>query len=86
MGLKGLLEKMKLVESEEPTMEIPAPSRKGGGPPSRPSPAGPAPAGAPPRLSEIIHRVPPPRLDEQSGDGDARGGHGNGWAEGSGFG
>lgn len=65
MGLKGILEKMKLVESEDgpaegtpvsiPTPATPAPRRPGGPFPStRPS------------MGEIIHKVPAPRLDEQS--------------------
>jgi hypothetical protein len=65
MGLKGILEKMKLVESEEPTAETPVagiravpsstPARKPGGL-----------AAPPPSMKDIIHRVPPARLDEQS--------------------
>jgi len=61
MGLKGILEKMKLVESDDPPAEAPPLPR---------GPAAPAPRraqGAPaPSMKEIIHRVPEPRLDEQS--------------------
>ena len=67
MGLKGLLEKMKLVESDGPPDE-PGPT------PSAPAPAAKRAAAPPPSahpasrtsISEIIHKVPPPRLDEQS--------------------
>jgi hypothetical protein len=65
MGLKGILEKMKLVESDEPAPEpsvaairaVPSstPARKPGIPPS-----------SPPPLKDIIQRVPPARIDEQS--------------------
>jgi hypothetical protein len=65
MGLKGILEKMKLVESDEPAAEssvaairaVPSstPVRKPG-----------TPAPPPPSMKEIVHRVPPARLDEQS--------------------
>lgn len=65
MGLKGILEKMKLVESDEPAAEssvaairaVPSstPARKPG-----------APSAPPPAMKDIIHRVPPARLDEQS--------------------
>lgn len=65
MGLKGILEKMKLVESDEPATEpsvaairaVPSstPARKPGIPPA-----------SPPPLKDIIQRVPPARIDEQS--------------------
>ncbi len=66
MGLKGILEKMKLVESDEPAAEegsvaairaVPSSTqpRKPGVPPA-----------APPSMKEIIHRAPPARLDEQA--------------------
>jgi len=65
MGLKGILEKMKLVESDDPPIEAPPPPR--GAPPSaggrRPAAGAPGP---PPTMKEIIHRVPEPRFDEQS--------------------
>ena len=66
MGLKGILEKMKLVESDEPAAEasvaairaVPssAPARRPGTPPAPP----------PPAMKDIIQRVPPARIDEQS--------------------
>ncbi len=66
MGLKGILEKMKLVESDEPAAEasvaairaVPssAPARRPGIP--QPPP--------PPAMKDIIQRVPPARIDEQS--------------------
>jgi hypothetical protein len=65
MGLKGLLEKMKLVESDEP-QEEPAPLPAGpapSAPPRRPPPSTPRPQTS---MGEIIHKVPAPRLDEQS--------------------
>lgn len=65
MGLKGILEKMKLVESDEPAPEaavaairaVPSSTaaRKPGGPPAPPPP-----------MKDIIQRVPPARIDEQS--------------------
>lgn len=64
MGLKGLLEKMKLVESEEPAVETPvAPPRPAGAPVAARKPATAAPT---PTMADILHRVPAPRLDEQS--------------------
>jgi len=64
MGLKGILEKMKLVESDEPPVEVPStPKAAGSAPGRRPAPG---PASAPPSMKDIIHRVPEPRLDEQS--------------------
>jgi hypothetical protein len=70
MGLKGLLEKMKLVESDEP-QEEPAPSSASpaaSAPPRRPPSASPGPRPSAPSatMGEIIHKVPAPRLDEQS--------------------
>jgi hypothetical protein len=67
MGLKGLLEKMKLVESDEAQEEqapLPA-SPPASPPPRRTAPANPAPRPSP-SMGEIIHKVPAPRLDEQS--------------------
>ena len=65
MGLKGILEKMKLVESDEPAPEasvaairaVPSSTsvRKPGVPPAPPPP-----------MKDIIQRVPPARIDEQS--------------------
>lgn len=65
MGLKGILEKMKLVESDEPA---PAPDVAAvRAVPSSTAPRRPqTPAAPPPSMKDIIHRVPPPRLDEQS--------------------
>ena len=65
MGLKGILEKMKLVESEAPSLDTPAaaPRAPSAAVPRRPAPS---PAGPPLSMKEIIHRVPAPRLDEQS--------------------
>lgn len=65
MGLKGLLEKMKLVESEEEAVETPLASPR---PPAAPAaPRRPAAPAAPqPTMADILHRVPEPRLDEQS--------------------
>jgi hypothetical protein len=70
MGLKGLLEKMKLVESDEP-QEEPAPlpaSPAPAAPPRRPPAASPGsrPSAPSATMGEIIHKVPAPRLDEQS--------------------
>lgn len=59
MGLKDVLEKMKLVEAEEPA-EPPAPSPPP--PPAGARPRGPAPGR--PSMSEILQRVPAPRADE----------------------
>jgi len=65
MGLKGILEKMKLVESDEPAPEasvaairaVPSstPGRKPGTPAVPPTP-----------MKDIIQRVPAARIDEQS--------------------
>jgi hypothetical protein len=70
MGLKGILEKMKLVESDEPEAEAPA---KGASvesiravPSRRPNPAT-----APPPMAEIIQRTPAPKLDEKAVSGGA---------------
>lgn len=66
MGLKGILEKMKLVESEEPSPEAPsAPKAVSPGPAAPRRPGGPG-AAPPPSMRDIIHKVPEPRLDEQS--------------------
>ena len=65
MGLKGILEKMKLVESDQPLPEAPATAARPAAPaaaPRRPAP----PSAPPPSMKEILHRVPPARLDEQS--------------------
>jgi hypothetical protein len=65
MGLKGILEKMKLVESDEPepTSSVAAiravPSSTAA---RKPVP----PAAPPPSMKEILHKVPAARLDEQS--------------------
>lgn len=65
MSLKGILEKMKIVEFEggEPEARS-APTA----PPSAPPPrrVGPAAAAAQPPLGEIVHRTPPPKLDEKA--------------------
>ncbi len=67
MGLKGLLEKMKLVESDEPSVDAePAPAKvatPAPAPPRRPATPPPPPR---PTMGELLQRVPPPRLDEQS--------------------
>ena len=66
MGLKGILEKMKLVESEEAPTETPAAAPKATAPPPairRPGMPSAAPA---PSMKDIIQRVPPARIDEQS--------------------
>jgi hypothetical protein len=65
MGLKGILEKMKLVESEDAPLDAPSAPQAAPSSPAarRPSPR---PAQAPPSMKDIIHRVPEPRLDEQS--------------------
>lgn len=64
MGLKGILEKMKLVESEDPPLDAPSAPKAASSPAARrPSPG---PSAAPPSMKDIIHRVPEPRLDEQS--------------------
>jgi hypothetical protein len=65
MGLKGILEKMKLVESEDgaaeaPAAHAPAPSAS----PARRASV--TPAGPRPSMGEILHKSPAPRLDEQS--------------------
>jgi hypothetical protein len=65
MGLKGILEKMKLVESEEATAEISVAAIRAV--PSSAAARKPGSPGAPPAsLKEILQKVPPPRLDEQS--------------------
>ena len=65
MGLKGILEKMKLVESDEPAAEADVTAVRAV--PSSTAPRRPAtPSAPPPSMKELIHRVPPPRLDEQS--------------------
>ncbi|MEO8359883.1 MAG: hypothetical protein ABI672_07630 [Vicinamibacteria bacterium] len=69
MGLKGILEKMKLVESDEPVVEASAPLPKAVAAAAAPvaAPRRPLPPAHPtPSMDEIIHRVPPPRFDEQS--------------------
>lgn len=70
MGLKGLLEKMKLVESDEPVTETPAVAPRTPAPTTPPRKPG-APVAAPPTMADILHRVPAPRLDEQSLSGSA---------------
>jgi len=68
MGLKGILEKMKLVESDEPALESSVAAIRAV--PSSTAPRKPgvpaAPAAPPPSMKEIIHKVPAARLDEQS--------------------
>ena len=66
MGLKGILEKMKLVESDELPPEAPTPAERTAAPVVRKAATTPAPPTPPPSMKEIIHRVPQPRLDEQS--------------------
>lgn len=66
MGLKGILEKMKLVESDELPPEAPTPAARTAAPVAPPRRPGMAPASPPPSMKDIIHKVPPPRLDEQS--------------------
>jgi hypothetical protein len=63
MGLKGLLEKMKLVESEETPMESPTTEtpRVVVPPPRKPVSSGPLPS-----MSEVIRRAPAPTLDEKA--------------------
>jgi hypothetical protein len=65
MGLKGILEKMKLVESDEPAPEASVAAIRAV-PSSSPTrkPAGPS--APPPPMKDIIQRVPPARIDEQS--------------------
>jgi len=65
MGLKGLLEKMKLVEADEPA---PEPERAPTSATAAPTPRrAVAPPSAPrPTMGELLQRLPPPRLDEQS--------------------
>ena len=65
MGLKGILEKMKLVESDEPAGETSVAAIRAVPSSSAPRRGGPPPA-PPPSMKDIIHRVPTPRLDEQS--------------------
>ena len=68
MGLKGILEKMKLVESDEPGAEAPEPTVENlRAVPSRRSPPA-ATTHAAPRatMNEVLQRTPPPRLDEKS--------------------
>ena len=66
MGLKGLLEKMKLVESEDAPVETPDATPRAAAPAANPRrPAGPS-VNPLPSMKDIIHRVPEPRLDEQS--------------------
>ena len=67
MGLKGILEKMKLVESDEPAVAetLQAAPKPVIAPAMARRPAS-ATLAAQPSMNEIIHRVPPPRLDEQS--------------------
>ncbi len=65
MGLKGILEKMKLVESEEPTTETSVAAIRAV-PSSTPARKPGIPSAPLPSMKEIIHRVPAPRLDEQS--------------------
>ncbi len=65
MGLKGILEKMKLVESEDGPAELAhAPIAAPAGSPARKP--GQAPPAARPSMADIIHKVPAARLDEQS--------------------
>ena len=69
MGLKGILEKMKLVESDEPEAEASVAAVRAV--PSSTAPRKPvAPQPPPPSMKDIIHRVPAPRLDEQSLSGN----------------
>jgi len=66
MGLKGILEKMKLVESEDVPAETAGAAPKPAAPPTagrRPGSPLPTPAAT---MQDILHRVPAPRLDEQS--------------------
>lgn len=65
MGLKGILEKMKLVESDDLPVETSAPVKPA------PTSAAPRKAATPsaapaPSMNDILLRVPAPRLDEQS--------------------
>jgi hypothetical protein len=65
MGLKGILEKMKLVESDEPEAEASVAAIRAV--PSSTAPRKPTPAVAPPPpLKDIVHRVPPARIDEKA--------------------
>lgn len=65
MGLKGILEKMKLVESDEPASEASVAAVRAV--PSSTSARKPGtPSAPPPPMREIIQRVPPARIDEQS--------------------
>ena len=65
MGLKGILEKMKLVESDAPPPEASVAAIRAV--PSSTAARKPGtPAVPPPSMKDIIHRVPPARLDEQS--------------------
>ena len=65
MGLKGILEKMKLVESDDPVVETPAPAKPTAAS-SGPRKATSQPPTPTPSMGDILHRVPSPRLDEQS--------------------
>jgi len=67
MGLKGILEKMKLVESDEPPDAADVSAVRAV--PSSTAPRRP-PSAPPPSMKDIIHRVPPARLDEQSLSGN----------------
>ena len=64
MGLKGILEKMKLVESDQPEPEPSVAAIRAV--PSSTAARRPASPPPPPSMKEIIHKVPPARLDEQS--------------------
>jgi hypothetical protein len=65
MGLKGILEKMKLVESEDGPVETPTAPPKAAAPATAPRRPG-QPSAPPPAMKDIIQRVPPARIDEQS--------------------
>jgi len=65
MGLKGILEKMKLVESDEPAPESSVAAVRAV--PSSTAPRRPgAPSAPPPSMKEIVHRVPPVQLDTKA--------------------
>jgi len=66
MGLKGILEKMKLVESEDGPVETPAAPPKATAPVTAPRRPGLPPAPPPPAMKDIIQRVPPARIDDPS--------------------
>jgi hypothetical protein len=67
MGLKGILEKMKLVESDQPEAEASvAAIRAVPSSTAARKPVSPTPSAPPPSMKDIIHKVPPARLDEQS--------------------